>query len=89
MSGLDASALRGRRTALDVRWTLSPDGSALATWCPLGARAFDFSVRPIGGRWLATVERGMRSSTCVATRDEGQLWCEEVAWMIRAEEMGR
>lgn len=70
MSSPDASALRGRRTALDVRWTLSPDGSALVTWCPLGARAFDFSVRPVGGRWLATVERGMRSSTCVATRDD-------------------
>jgi hypothetical protein len=85
-----AAALRGRRTALDVRWTEGRDGAVRATWCPISAQAFGFDVRPDGGRWVAALERGRwRRSGRFDTRDEGQLWCEETAWTIRGEELGR
>ena len=90
---LGAAALRGRRTALDVRWTEGRDGAFRATWCPVGAQAFGFDVRPDGGRWVATVQRWMwprlHHVGRFDTHDEGQLWCEETAWTIRGEELGR
>ncbi len=91
--GLGAAALRGRRTALDVRWAEGRDGAVRASWCPIGAQAFGFDVRPDSGRWVATLERvhprlHLRADR-IETRDEGQLWCEETAWSIRCEERGR
>ncbi len=90
---LGAAALRGRRTALDVRWAEGRDGAVRASWCPIGAQAFGFDVRPDSGRWVATLERvhprlHLRADR-IETRDEGQLWCEETAWSIRCEERGR
>jgi hypothetical protein len=89
---LGAAAMRGRRTALDVRWTEGRDGAVRASWCPIGAQAFTLDVRRDGGRWVATVERvhPRRGGAAAGfdTRDEGQLWCEETAWSIRCEERG-
>jgi len=89
---LGAAAMRGRRTALDVRWTEGRDGAVRAAWCPIGAQAFDLDVRRDGGRWVATVERAcprLRREATDETRDEAALWCEETAWAIHAEETTR
>ena len=88
---LGAAAMRGRRTALAVTWTEGRDGALRATWCPLRFGPFDLDVRSDGPRWVATVERVHprlhRRAPC-ETRDEGQLWCEEKAWELRAGEVG-
>ena len=90
---LGAAAMRGRRTALDVRWTEGRDGAIHATWGPWrGIGVFDFSVRRVGDRWRAVVERvspRLRREATDETRDEAALWCEETAWAIHAEETTR
>lgn len=85
--------MRGLRSGLAVTWHGDPAVAIHATWGPWrGIGVFDFSVRRVGDRWRAVVERvspRLRREATDETRDEAALWCEETAWAVHAEETTR